>query len=164
MPRLFILPFLFLCLCSCTENDSVKDKSKLRNEDANAAHSNAQVNPNGVGVQFFTQLPSDLDKCSGLFLIDTSERIKQYVFASDLKGKGFLMMNNKMVHLDLIKQTNVDKKTLNELYTKDDLEVELKITQIKELASNAWNYNGVLVVRKEGREEAINITGKMGCP
>ena len=160
MRRLLILFSLFLLACS---EDNKGDKSVLKTEETNTAQNAALVNPNGVGIQFFENLPKDIKQCSGLFVIDTAAATKQYVFANDLKGKGFLMIDNKLIKLDLIKQTNINEKTMNELYVGEGLEVELKITQDKELGEKAWNYNGVLVVKKEGREEAINITGKLGC-
>lgn len=152
-----------LFLLACSQNDKGTAKHVLKTEEANAAQSAPLVNPNGIGVQLFQNLPVEIKECNGLFVIDTAAAVRQYVFASDLKGKGFLMMDNKMVELKLIKQTNIDKKTMNELYTNEDLEVELKITLDKRLAEKVWNYNGVLVIKKEGREEAINITGKLGC-
>jgi hypothetical protein len=160
MGKLFILFSLFLL--SCSENNK-GSKDVLQNEEANTAENATLVNPNGIGIQLFKTLPPQIKQCSGLFVIDTAAAVKQYVFVNDLKGKAFLMMDDKLMELKLVKQTNIDKKTMNELYVSEDLEVELKITLDKNLGANAWNYNGVLVVKKEGREEAINVTGKLGC-
>jgi ribosomal protein L19 len=67
------------------------------------------------------------------------------------------------MELKLIKQTNVDKFTVNELYVNDEVEVELKIKQLEEDKDVEWNYNGVLIIKRDAKREAVAIAGKLGC-
>jgi hypothetical protein len=89
--------------------------------------------------------------------------MREYYFVSNLKGVAFIKLNNRLMELKLVKQTNVDKYTVNELYINDEVEVDLKIQQLPEGTYANWDYNGVLIVRRGMEREVINISGKLGC-
>jgi hypothetical protein len=67
------------------------------------------------------------------------------------------------MELKLVKQTNVDKYTVNELYVNDEIEVDLKIKQVEEGKTANWNYSGVLIIKRGSKREAVAIAGKLGC-
>ena len=68
------------------------------------------------------------------------------------------------MELKLVKQTNIDKYTVNELYVNDEVEVDLKIKQLtEENVPDNWSYSGVLVVRRGGQRAVNDISGKLGC-
>jgi hypothetical protein len=68
------------------------------------------------------------------------------------------------MELKLVKQTNIDKYTVNELYVNDEVEVDLKIKQLtEENVPGNWSYSGVLVVRRAGKRAVTDISGKLGC-
>jgi hypothetical protein len=67
------------------------------------------------------------------------------------------------MELRLVKQTNIDKFTVNELYVNDEIEVDLKIKQLGEKNNTGLNYTGVLIVNRGGKREALSISGKLGC-
>jgi len=157
-----ILVVLIVLFSACTQGNK-GETSSLSSLDSNTANNSTTNNSDKILIQGFTQMPSIINNCSALFVIDTSENAKEYFFVSNLKGVAFIKLNNRLMELKLIKQTNVDKYTINELYVNDEIEVDLKIKQLKEAADTQWNYSGVLVVRRGSEREAINISGKLGC-
>ena len=158
-----ILVVLVVLFTACTQGNK-GETSSLSSLDSNTANNSTTNNSDKILIQGFTQMPSIINNCSALFVIDTtSEKPKEYFFVSNLKGVAFIKLNNRLMELKLIKQTNIDKYTVNELYVNDEVEIDLKIKQLKEPADTQWNYSGVLVVRRGGEREAINISGKLGC-
>ena len=156
------LAFLMVFFASCSGNGN-SEKSSLNSLDSNTANNSLTVNQGEIIVQSFSQVPSIINNCSALFVLDTAvNTTHQYVFVSNLKGIAFIKLNNRLMELKLIKQTNVDKYTVNELYGNDEVEVDLKIKQLE--GNNAeWNYNGVLIIRRGAKREAVAIAGKLGC-
>ena len=156
---LVVLVFLF---AACTNNNG--ETSRLSSIDSNAANNTSTIESDKILIQGFTQMPSIINNCSALFVNDTTnEGTNEYYFVTDLKGTAFIKLNNRLMELKLVKQTNVDKYTVNELYANDEIEVDLKIKQLKEKNDSQWNYSGVLIVRRGSEREAINISGKIGC-
>lgn len=156
---LVVLVFLFT---ACTNNNG--ETSRLSSIDSNAANNTSTIESDKILIQGFTQMPSIINNCSALFVNDTTnEGTNEYYFVTDLKGTAFIKLNNRLMELKLVKQTNVDKYTVNELYANDEIEVDLKIKQLKEKNDSQWNYSGVLIVRRGSEREAINISGKIGC-
>ena len=161
MKRFLVVLAVFFA--ACTSNNNTSETSSLSSVDSNAAANNTQaVTTDDIDIQTFTQLPY-VSNCSALFVLDTTNQQDQYVFVTDLKGTAFIKLNNRLMELKLVKQTNFDKYTVNELYINDEIEVDLKIKQLKETDDAGWNYQGVLVVRRGGKSNAINISGKVGC-
>jgi hypothetical protein len=162
------MKWLFVCLVvvftACNSNVDSGEKSSLSSLDSNTANNTAPINSDKIVVQGFTQIPSIINGCSGLFVTDTTnEEMREYYFVSNLKGVAFIKLNNRLMELKLVKQTNVDKYTVNELYMNDEIEVDLKIKQLPEGTDANWDYNGVLIVRRGTEREVINISGKLGC-
>jgi hypothetical protein len=162
------MKWIFVCLVilfiACNSNDNTSEKSSLNSLDSNTANNTATVNSDKIAVQGFTQIPSIINGCSGLFVTDTTnEEMRAYYFVSNLKGVAFIKLNNRLMELKLVKQTNVDKYTVNELYVNDEVEVDLKIKQLGEGTDANWDYNGVLIVTRGLDREAITIFGKLGC-
>ena len=161
--RRFIVFFIVL-FTACTGNNSTGEKNSLNSIDSNTANNALANNTDQILIQAFIQLPSVINNCSALFVNDTTrEQNQEYYFVSNLKGVAFIKLNNRLMELKLVKQTNIDKYTVNELYVNDEVEVDLKIKQLKEDSNAAWNYSGVLVVRRGPKREAISIAGKLGC-
>ena len=156
---LVVLVFLFT---ACTNKNG--ETSRLSSIDSNAANNTLRIETDKILIQGFTQMPSIINNCSALFVNDTTnEGANEYYFVTDLKGTAFIKLNNRLMELKLVMQTNVDKYTVNELYANDEVEVDLKIKQLKEKNDSQWNYSGVLIVRRGSEREAINISGKIGC-
>ena len=154
---------LAIFFIACTAKNGGEEKNSLSSIDSNTANNPASPTTDEILIQSFTQLPSIVKQCSALFVHDTSETaVPEYYFVSNLKGVAFIKLNNRLMELKLVKQTNIDKYTVNELYLNEEVEVDLKIRQVD--AENAtWNYHGVLVVERDGKKESINISGKLGC-
>jgi hypothetical protein len=161
------MKWIFVCLVvlftACNSSDNTSEKSSLSSLDSNTANNTAPINSDKILVQGFTQIPSIINGCSGLFVTDTISEAREYYFVSNLKGVAFIKLNNRLMELKLVKQTNIDKYTVNELYVNDEIEVDLKIKQIPEGTDANWDYNGVLIVRRGTEREVINISGKLGC-
>jgi hypothetical protein len=162
------MKWIFVCLVvvftACNSNVDPGEKSSLSSLDSNTANNAAPINSDKIVVQGFTQIPSIINGCSGLFVTDTTnEEMREYYFVSNLKGVAFIKLNNRLMELKLVKQTNVDKYTVNELYVNDEVEVDLKIKQLGEGTDANWDYNGVLIVTRGLDREAITIFGKLGC-
>ena len=162
------MKWIFVCLVllftACNSNDNSSEKSSLNSLDSNTANNTATINADKIVVQSFAQIPSIINGCSGLFVTDTiNEKAREYYFVSNLKGVAFMKLNNRLMELKLVKQTNVDKYTINELYVNDEVEVDLKIKQLGEGTDANWDYNGVLIVTRGLDREAITIFGKLGC-
>ena len=154
---------LIVLFTACSENEG-SEKSSLNSLDSNTANNTLTVNSDEILIQSFSQVPSIINNCSGLFVLDTTiNAMHEYVFVTNLKGVAFIRLNNRLMELKLIKQTNVDKFTVNELYVNDEVEVELKIKQLEEDKDAEWNYNGVLIIKREAKREAVAIAGKLGC-
>ena len=159
-----LLVVLIAFFTSCSGKSGNSEKSSLNSLDSNTANNTLTVNSNEIIVQGFSQVPSIINNCSALFVLDTAaSTVHEYVFVSNLKGVAFIKLNNRLMELKLIKQTNVDKYTINELYVNDEVEIELKIKQLKEDGNAEWNYNGVLIIKRGDKREAIEIAGKLGC-
>ena len=155
---------LMVVFTACNSNADPGEKSSLNSLDSNTANNTAIINSDKMVVQGFAQIPSIINGCSGLFVNDTTnEEGREYYFVSNLKGIAFIKLNNRLMELKLVKQTNVDKYTVNELYMNDEIEVDLKIKQLPEGTDANWDYNGVLIVRRGADREVINISGKLGC-
>ena len=162
MRRVFVI--LIVLFTACTGNNSTGEKNSLSSIDSNTANNTVVIDTDQIIIQAFTQLPSIINNCSALFVNDTTrEQNQEYYFVANLKGVAFIKLNNRLMELKLVKQTNIDKYTVNELYVNDEVEVDLKIKQLKEDSNAMWNYNGVLVVRRGSKSEAISIAGKLGC-
>ena len=161
------MKWIFVCLVvvftACNSNVDPGEKSSLSSLDSNTANKTAPINSDKIVIQGFTQIPSITNGCSGLFVTDTTNEVREYYFVSNLKGIAFIKLNNRLMELKLVKQTNVDKYTVNELYVNDEIEVDLKIKQIPEGTDANWDYSGVLIVRRGTEREVINISGKLGC-
>jgi hypothetical protein len=160
MKRFLVILAVFLCACS-GQSDTGKT-NKLNSVDSNAANTSSATTDE-ILVQSFSQLPSIITNCSALFVKD-SNAVDQYVFATDLKGTAFIKLNGRFMELKLVKQTNIDKYTVNELYVNDEVEIDLKIKQLAEdNVPDKWNYSGVLVVRRGAKRGVVNVSGKLGC-
>ena len=161
MQRIFVLLAIFFI--ACTAKNGGEEKNSLSSIDSNTANNPASPTTDQILIQPFTQLPSIVKQCSALFVQDTSETaVPEYYFVSNLKGIAFIKINNRLMELKLVKQTNFDKYTVNELYLNEEIEVDLKIRQVDE-ENATWNYRGVIVVERDGKKESINISGKLGC-
>src|SRR5688500_6995525 len=159
-----LLMVLMVLFAACSGNNSDNEKSSLNSLYSNTANNTSTINSNEILVQSFMQVPSIINNCSALFVLDTTVNASQeYVFVTNLKGVGFIKLNYRLMELKLIKQTNVDKFTVNELYVNDEVEVDLKIKQLEEDNNSEWNYNGVLIIKRGDKREAIPIAGKLGC-
>ena len=124
---------LVVLFAACSGNNSDNEKSSLNSLDSNTANNTSAINTNEILVQGFMQVPSIINNCSALFVLDTTVNAShEYVFVTNLRGVGFIKLNNRLMELKLIKQTNVDKFTVNELYVNDEVEVDLKIKQLEE--------------------------------
>ena len=152
---------LVLFFYACTNNNG--GTNSLSSIDSNTANDASAIQTDKILIQGFTQVPSIINNCSALFVEDTTNGTAEYYFVTNLKGTAFIKLNNRLMELRLIKQTNIDKYTVNELYANDEIEVDLKIRQFKEDTMAQWNYNGVLVIRRGSEREAITISGKLGC-
>jgi len=154
---------LAIFFIACTAKNGGEEKNSLSSIDSNTANNPASPTTDQILIQPFTQLPSIVKQCSALFVQDTSETaVPEYYFVSNLKGIAFIKINNRLMELKLVKQTNFDKYTVNELYLNEEIEVDLKIRQVDE-ENATWNYRGVIVVERDGKKESINISGKLGC-
>ena len=161
MRRIFVL--LAIVFSACASNYSAEEKSNLSSIDSNTANSSVLAPSDQILIQPFTQLPAIVSQCRALFVQDTSNTAApEYYFVSNLKGVAFIKLNNRLMELKLVKQTNFDKYTVNELYLNDEVEVDLKIRQSEE-ENATWNYKGVLVIKRDGKTESISIAGKLGC-
>ena len=161
MRTLLMVLIVLFTACSGTGNS---EKSSLNSLDSNTANNTLAVDSNEILIQSFSQVPSIINNCSGLFVLDTTVSARhEYVFVTNLKGVAFIRLNNRLMELKLIKQTNVEKFTVNELYVNDEVEVELKIKQLEEDKDVEWNYNGVLIIKRDAKREAVAIAGKLGC-
>jgi hypothetical protein len=160
MRRILVALVVLLSACNNTSTDA---KSSLSSLDSNTANNTLAVNTDEIIIQPFTQLPSIINNCSALFSMDSGNLNNQYVFVSNLKGIAFIKLNNRLMELRLVKQTNIDKFTVNELYVNDEIEVDLKIKQLGEKNNIGLNYTGVLIVNRGGKREALSISGKLGC-
>lgn len=159
MRRIFVA--LVVLFSACNNNGNVA-KNSLNSLDSNTANNTLAINTDAIIIQPFTQLPSIINNCSALFATDTGNAGNEYVFVANLKGLAFIKLNNRLMELRLVKQTNIDKYTVNELYVNDEIEVDLKIKQLKQ-ENTGWNYNGVLIVRRGSKREVVSISGKLGC-
>jgi hypothetical protein len=160
MKRFLVILVVFLSACS-GGNDTGKTNT-LNSVDSNAANTPA-ASTDEILIQSFSQLPSIINNCSALFVQD-SNATRQFIFVTDLKGIAFIKLNDRFMELKLVKQTNIDKYTVNELYVNDEVEVDLKIKQLSENnLTEGWNYSGVLVVRRGGKRAVTDISGKLGC-
>ena len=149
-------------LFSCSEIGSETSENKLQTEEANPAYEVAVIKTDEITLQTFEQLPMEMQGCNTLFVVDTGYSLPQYVFASNQKNMAFVRLNNKLTELKLVKRTNIDKRTVNELYAGEGMEAEIKITKDRN-DKETWNHKGVLIIRKEGQQEDISITGRIGC-
>ena len=160
--RVFLMVLIVL-FTACSGNGN-SEKNSLNSLDSNTANNTLATTENEIFVQGFMQIPSIINNCSALFVTDTTANaIQEYVFVTNLKGLAFIKINNRLMELKLIKQTNVDKYTVNELYVNDELEVDLKIKQLEGNENTEWNYNGALIIKRGTKREAIAIAGKLGC-
>lgn len=162
MQRIFV--FLALLFVACNGKNSAEETSNLKSIDSNTANNPLPVHTERILIQSFNQLPSIINNCSAVFVADTSaEQSRNYYFVSNLKGVAFIKINNRLMELRLVKQTNIDKFTVNELYVNDEVEVDLKVREMDVPMNAEWNYKGVLVVKRGEEREVINISGKLGC-
>ena len=157
-----LLVGLIVLFTACSGNGH-SEKNSLNSLDSNTANNTITNNSSEILVQSFSQIPSIISSCSALFVLDTTAKAtNEYVFVSNLKGVAFIKLNNRLMELKLLKQTNFDKYTVNELYVNDEVEIDLKIKQLEDKNAE-WNYNGVLIIRRGAKREAIAIAGKLGC-
>jgi hypothetical protein len=150
-------------LFSCSQKGKEAGGNKLETEEANPAYKAAVIKTDIITLQTFEQIPMEMQGCNAIFVADTAYSLPQYVFASNQKNMAFIRLNNKLTELKLAKRTHVDKQTIRELYNAEGMEVEVKIAPAKKTGDNKWTHNGILIIRKDGQQEDINITGKLKC-
>ena len=105
---------LVLFFYACTNNNG--GTNSLSSIDSNTANDASAIQTDKILIQGFTQVPSIINNCSALFVKDTTNGTAEYYFVTNLKGTAFIKLNNRLMELRLIKQTNIDKYTVNELY------------------------------------------------
>ena len=161
MRSIIVVLSLMMLSCHQTSNRSVQ---KITTLDSNAATNVVLNEGEGIVLQTFSKVPISISGCSGLFVPDTASQTSiNYLIATDLKGTAFLKLNNRLLELKLIRQTNIDSTTIYELYTSDEVEVDLKMKQSNKAEDAVWNYNGVMILRREGKNYAVPVRGKVGC-
>jgi hypothetical protein len=149
-------------LVSC-QNADKEERSTLSSVDSNSAQVASVNETEGIEIQTFSELPSVVDGCSGLFSADTTLTSNNYVFVTNLKGIAFIKINNRLMELKLIRQTNIDEENVNELYANEEVEIDLKIKQIKKSGDELTDYQGVLIIRKGSQRKVVDIAGQIGC-
>ena len=143
---MFLLP-----LFACQQSGNKQEQNTLTAVDSNAA-SNVVLNESeGIVLQTFSQIPIAVKACSGLFISDTAtEFSNNYIIATNLKGTAFIKLNNRLLEMKLIRQTNIDSTTIYELYSNEEIEVDLKMKHMNRLEEEN-KYNGVLIIRRNGK-------------
>lgn len=152
----------WLIFASCARNDGHSDT--LTSLDSNAAIKPSAKVLEDIVLQTFMKTPRTIEGCMGIFVrSEDSLKMEPYVFVSNLKGIAFIKTNERLMEVRLVRQSNIDRSTVNELYANEELEVELRIKQSQLHGEEAWDYKGVLIIRKKAKREAIPIQGRLKC-
>lgn len=147
---------------SCARNDG-------RGNTLTSLDSNAAIKPSAhvlddIVLQSFMKTPRVIEGCRGIFVrSEDSLAMEPYVFVSNLKGIAFIKINERLMEVRLVRQTNTDRSTVNELYTNEELEIELRIKQNQVYGEDTWDYKGVLIIRNKAKRQAVQVQGKLGC-
>ncbi|HZF65365.1 MAG TPA: hypothetical protein VEZ55_12795 [Chitinophagaceae bacterium] len=154
-----LLPLL-LVLISCGDNKTTLP-DQLNNESSHAATA-ASTTSGILALQSFTQNPFQNSGCSGLFNSEGAVAHER-VLVSNLKGTAFIKLNDQLMELKLVKQTNVNETTINELYSNGEVEIDLKITKDPASSEKDNRYKGVIIIRRDGNQEALSVAGTLRC-
>lgn len=152
----------FVVLFSCSQRNN-KNGNQLTTEDANPAYQAAVIKTDEITLQTFEQLPMEMQGCTVLFVSDTNYALPQYVFASNQKDMAFIRLNNKLTELKLVRRSSGEQESTTELYKAEGLELEINTRKNADAGEESWNKRGVLIIRKNGQQEKVQVTGRMGC-
>jgi hypothetical protein len=147
---------------SCARNKG--NSNTLGTLDSNAANKPPSGLSDDIIVDTFTKTPGNIEGCRGIFVRnEDSLAIEPYVFVSNLKGLAFIRINERSMEVRLVRQTNTDRISINELYANEEVEIGLRIKQNQDHGAEVWDYKGVLIVRKKAFRKVVQVSGKVGC-
>jgi len=157
-----------LSLLSCT-ND--KQSSKVNTDDAAIIPAAATVKINEeantaespLSIETFSTLPGDIKSCnavyaSGMAALDSSN----YILASNLKGKAYIKVNDRLVALKLDERMDEGSIT-KEIYKGSGYMVHVISHKVKKVSDDAWLYAGDILIFKDNDHESEPIVGTVGC-
>jgi hypothetical protein len=151
-----------LVYSSCARNKG--NGNTLSTLDSNAANKAPSALSDDIAVGTFIKTPREIEGCRGIFVrSEDSLAMEPYVFVSNLKGLAFVRINERSMEVRLVRQTNADPISINELYANEEVEIELRIKQNQNYGAEVWDYKGVLIVRQKAIRKVVQVSGKVGC-
>ena len=150
---IYFMPFI---LSACIDKP-ISTETALDNNKVIKDHS-----PKEISLQSFTELPSAIDGCSGLFsaAYDTSKG--SYIFVTDLQGKAWIKINDKLLQLTRISQNNKDS-LIRETYKSQNITIAFTALLWKQIGDEVWLYEGDIFVFDGKETEHILLAGEIGC-
>lgn len=124
-----------------------------------------KISPSTIQPEIFTQLPSIIDACSGLYAFDTTALNKhQYIFATNQDKYACIQIKGKRIILTLIKRTEFSfKNTFREMYQGEGYTITLVTTERKMLNYDLLLYNGRLTIQYGKKKSSFMVYGQVGC-
>ena len=155
----YILLFMPLFFLSCTENTSTTSSDKTIDT---VIQKDSITTVAAPSLDRFTDLPSAIEGCSGIFHLLEDSSSNNYVFVMDLQGIAFIKMDGEMIKLTRTKKYNAER-IIKESYSAGDLEVVIDLKETRQTGDEVWNYRGQLILKSKIGNVQKEIEGDIGC-
>jgi hypothetical protein len=117
---------------------------------------------NGIQLQTFQTIPAEVNGCSGLFKLASCETNCNYVFATNLQGKAFVKIDDKVIAL--VRQNKRAKAgSFHEVYKANDYKVEIEVNEVRQLGEELTRYEGLIKIIRNGVLQEHSVVGEIGC-
>lgn len=152
--RLFTFIFLFL----------LKQSSSLGAE-ISVTISRINDSDTSISLEYFNAVPDTilLWGCRGEFSYNLANSKKdKYILFISSEGFAIISINNKLIYLDKISETNHSNKKLKQKYKGQNFELTLNLKRKRE-EYLVTHYNGTLILTYNNKSYFFQIIGQFAC-
>jgi hypothetical protein len=110
----------------------------------------------------FFDIPHDIDGCSGLFINAVCELNCPYLLVTDLQGKAYVKIDDRLVRCELVRKSNEGKR-IYEIFKAGLILIILEAVQYEQVGDEVWEYRGTIKLKTGEIETVTNVKGKVGC-
>ena len=125
---------------------------------------NGQENNEVIKPDFITQIPRDIEGCTGLYTFDTTVfKKKAYIIETDLRQTAYIKINGKLIKLKLLNNKNLPGETYKSTYSGEGYTVILISKTVKQLDVDKSLDSGTLEIIKDKQKLKVKVHGISGC-
>jgi len=125
---------------------------------------NGQENNEVIKPELITQIPRDIEGCTGLFTFDITDlKKKAFIIETDLRQTAYIKMNGKLIKLKLLNNKTLPGETYKSTYTGEGYTVILISKTIRQIDVEKSLDSGTLEIIKDKQKIKVKVHGISGC-